>query len=119
MAPKLNGIPHQIRLHFLPGQKGAIAMPIETDNSLPNGSPVVVTAPVIVNGNEPGQGGFLPPAWMPPAMGILASVLTAVGEAMSLPDHSLPVLIGAAIKALVVGIAAWLGLKSAGPRKDV
>ena len=95
-----------------PHASGAIVSePVTASPEIVAAAQAAVAAPV------PGQGGWTPPPWLPGALGILASVLTAVGEAASMPDHSVPVLVGAAIKALVVGVVAFLGSKSAGPRK--
>lgn len=69
------------------------------------------------NKRAPGEGGWVPPAWAPLVAAIGASILTAVGTAVGEGGFSIPALARAILNGAGTGLATFLGMRSAGPRK--
>lgn len=84
----------------------------ETDKRTAN---VQVTYPR--RDGDPGQGGWTPPGWAPLVASMAIGVLGSVGAVIALPTLTVPILMGAAMTGLALGLSAFFGIKSAGPRK--
>lgn len=93
-------------------------MPEITDQNIPNGSPLTVTVPTpfVPPQNPPGAGGMVPPSWVPPVIGLVVAIGSALLDVVGLGTPLSGVVIA---KAVMAGFVAWFGGKSAGPRKPV